>query len=140
MSINKLKLGIVSCSGEHHPGGTISRLATRKVVEERPDKFMTICLPLYLIGGEEERKFVEENPTIAVDGCSKSCAKRAIEKFSGKIADIIDISELLGNDQAISGALSTSDLTELHREIINRVADHIMVIADNIAIKANNEI
>jgi len=44
-----LKVGIVSCSGEAIPGGTLSRIACRKVLDElRPGKAVTICLPLFI--------------------------------------------------------------------------------------------
>ena len=50
-----LKVGILSCSGEECLGGTISRLATRKVLEEMTMvDTVTLCLPLYNAGGTEE--------------------------------------------------------------------------------------
>lgn len=130
MADNELEIGIVSCSGEDCLGGTISRLATRKVLEEREDGAVTICLPLYLAGGEEERSFAEDYPTIAVDGCSKCCAKRATEKYSGKVSDAIDVSELIGKESAEAGALSTRELTDAHRKMIDKVADEIRAKAD----------
>lgn len=125
MADNELKIGIVSCSGEDCLGGTISRLATRKMLEKRPDGSVTICLPLYLAGGEEERSFAEDYPTIAVDGCSKCCAKRATEKYSGKVTAAIDISEIIGKETAESGELSTKHLNDSHRKMIDKVAANI---------------
>ena len=125
MADNELKIGIVSCSGEDCLGGTISRLATRKMLEKRPDGSVTICLPLYLAGGEEERSFAENYPTIAVDGCSKCCAKRATEKYSGKVTAAIDVSEIIGKEAAESGSLSTKELTDAHREMVDKVASDI---------------
>ena len=47
------KVGIVACSGEELAEGTVTRLAALKVLEElRPAKTVTICLPLFLAGGE----------------------------------------------------------------------------------------
>jgi uncharacterized metal-binding protein len=126
------KIGIVSCSGEDCLGGTISRLATRRMLEERPDGSVTICLPLYLAGGEEERSFAEDYPTIAVDGCSKCCAKRATEKYSGKVTAAIDVSELIGKEAAEAAALSTKNLTDTHRKMVNRVAAEIQTKIDDI--------
>ena len=75
------KVGVLSCSGEECLGGTISRLATRKMIETlRIGKTVTLCLPLYIAGGEEERFFAKAYPVITVDGCRKCCAKRATEK------------------------------------------------------------
>ena len=63
-------VGVVSCSGEELPEGTTSRIACRKVLEDlRPGKSVTICLPLFVAGGEEERRFAKAFPTITIDGC-----------------------------------------------------------------------
>lgn len=126
MSINMVKIGVVSCSGEDCLGGTISRLATRKMLDEvRPDSTVTICLPLFLAGGEEERGFAEKFPTISVDGCSKACGKRATEKYSGKVSAAIDISDLIGKEVAEAGALSTRNLTAEHKAMVEKVASEI---------------
>ena len=78
------KVGIISCSGEEIPEGTVARQAVRRVLEAlRPQQTVTLCLPLFLAGEEGERRFAREHPTITVDGCSKLCAKRGTEKYSG---------------------------------------------------------
>ena len=125
MTENNTKIGVVSCSGEDCLGGTISRLATRKMLELRPDETVTICLPLYLAGGEEERSFAKEYPTISVDGCNKYCAKRGTEKYSGKVSKSINVGDIIGEDVAKSMALSCRDLTDVHREMIKQVSDII---------------
>jgi uncharacterized metal-binding protein len=90
------KVGIVACSGEEIAEGTVTRLAALKVLEElRPDDTVTICLPLFLAGGEGDRAFARFYPTIAVDGCELRCAARATEEQSGKPAASIVVSELV---------------------------------------------
>ena len=131
--IEILKLGVVSCSGEDCAGGTISRLATRKIMDElRPDNTVTICLPLFLAGGQEERTFAQEFPTIAVDGCKKACAKRAIEKYSGKVNSGILVSDLISDSIAEGPVLSTRDLTPEHRYMVDQVAAEIVKQFDEI--------
>lgn len=128
-----LKIGVVSCSGEDCLGGTISRLATRKMIDEiRPQGTVTICLPLFLAGGAEERGFAERFPTIAVDGCDKCCAKRATEKYSGKVSDALVVSDIIGKETAESGALSLRNLTGEHADMVERVAEGIRVKFDAI--------
>lgn len=133
MSINMLKIGVVSCSGEDCLGGTISRLSTRKMLDEvRPSATVTICLPLFLAGGVEERGFAEQFPTISVDGCSKACAKRATEKYSGKVSAAIDVSDLIGTDVAEAGPLSIRNLTEEHKAMVEKVASEITTKFDEV--------
>jgi uncharacterized metal-binding protein len=127
------KIGVLSCSGEECLGGTISRLATRKMLEElRPGKTVTLCLPLYLAGGEEERFFAKAYPVITVDGCSKCCAKRATEKYSGKVSDTVVVSDILGEDVALNKTVSIKDLTEEHYKMADKVAEEICKKFDKI--------
>ncbi len=90
------KVGLISCSGEELPEGTISRIAVRLVLERlRNDKTVTICLPLFLAGGEDDREFARDFPTITVDGCGKLCALKGTEKFSGKVSAHLDVQKVL---------------------------------------------
>jgi uncharacterized metal-binding protein len=94
----KRKVGIISCSGEDYAEGTISRVATRLVLEQlRPNVTVTICLPLFLAGGKEEREFARDYPTITVDGCDKMCAKVATERYSGKPTSSVVVTDLTRN-------------------------------------------
>src|SRR5512137_1945835 len=91
----KRKVGLVSCSGEEMAEGTVTRLATLKVLESlRPDETVTICLPLFLAGGEGDRAFARFYPTIAIDGCEKRCAALGTEYYSSKPAAAIVVSEI----------------------------------------------
>ena len=100
--------------------------------EIRPDETVTICLPLFLAGGVEERGFAEKFPTISVDGCSKACAKRATEKYSGKVSAAIDVSDLIGKKVARAGALSTRNLTDKHKAMVETVVSEITIKFDEV--------
>lgn len=90
------KVGIIACSGEEIAEGTVTRQAALRVLQElRPEDTVTICLPLFLAGGEGDRAFARFHPTIAVDGCPLRCAARATETYSGKPAKSLVVSEFL---------------------------------------------
>ena len=92
----KKKVGIVSCSGEELAEGTVTRLAALRVLEQlRPGDTVTICLPLFLAGGEGDRAFARFYPTIAVDGCALHCATRATEMYSSKPAASIMVRDVV---------------------------------------------
>ena len=96
VDLPKKKIGIVACSGEEMAEGTVTRLAALKVLEQlRPAETVTICLPLFLAGGEGDRAFARFYPTIAIDGCDKRCAARATEMYSGKPAASVVVTDLL---------------------------------------------
>ena len=132
MSAEVAKVGIISCSGEALAGGTISRLATRRVLELlRPDRTVTLCLPLFLAGNEGERNFARTHPTITVDGCEKQCAKWGTEKHSGPVSVALVVPEIL-KQAASSCHCSTQTLTEEDTEAIWAVAERIAAEVDSV--------
>ncbi len=89
------KVGIIACSGEELAEGTVTRLAALKVLHEtRRGKTVTICLPLFLAGGEGDRAFARFHPTITIDGCDLRCAARGTEMYSGKPAASLVITDV----------------------------------------------
>lgn len=127
------QIGVLACSGEECLGGIISRLATRRLMEElRPENTVTLCLPLYIAGGEEERAFARDYPVIAVDGCEKCCAKRATLKYSGVVRESLTVSGLLGEETALDKSVSGKALTDAHYAMAERVAQAICEKFDGI--------
>jgi len=117
------KVGIISCSGEDLPEGSISRLATLEVLLKRnPLDTTTICLPLNIAGGEGDRMFAKNYPTITVDGCEKLCAKKATEKYSGKVSHSINVKDFIKEGEK---PVNRRNLNDKEKEIANKVADEI---------------
>jgi hypothetical protein len=127
----KKKVGLVSCSGEEMAEGTITRLATLKVLDSlRPDDTVTICLPLFIAGGEGDRAFARFYPTIAIDGCEKRCAARGTEMYSSRPAAGVVVSELCA---AGPGELGTARrLNGAGRDAVSTVAEEIARLTDRI--------
>ena len=124
------KIGIISCSGEEIPEGTIARQAVRRVLEGlRPQQTVTLCLPLFLAGEVGERRFASEHPTITVDGCNKLCAKRGTEQYSGRVSASLVVSEILG-DRAKGCHRSTRDADQADEQASWLVAERIAAEVD----------
>jgi uncharacterized metal-binding protein len=132
MSDEITKVGIVACSGEAIAEGTISRLATRRVLELlRPDKTVTICLPLFLAGNEAERNFAKTHPTITIDGCPKQCARWGAEQHSGPVSGALVVSDILGT--ATSGCSRSSRREpQSDKKAVWAVADCIAAEVDRV--------
>jgi hypothetical protein len=126
------KVGIVSCSGEEIPEGTVSRLAALKILEQlRPADTVTICLPLFLAGGEGDRAFARFYSTIAIDGCEKRCAARGTEMYSGKPAAGIVVSEL-ATSRGLGKIEGKRHLNEAGRQAVESVALHAAGMVDEL--------
>jgi uncharacterized metal-binding protein len=123
------KVGIVACSGEELAEGTVTRLAALKVLEQlRPKDTVTICLPLFLAGGEGDRAFARFYPTIAIDGCDKRCAAKATELHSGKPAASIVVADLL-REREIG---TVRRLNDMGRQAVDWTAEHAVKLIDEL--------
>ena len=122
------KAGVVSCSGECCSMGTLSRVATRLILEGVRSETVTLCLPLFLAGDQGEREFAQRFPTIPVDGCHKQCAKKAIEKYSGLTAAEVDVEALLeewGVEPPASRRVLSKDDVKLAERVALEIAKRI---------------
>ena len=132
MSAGTTKVGIICCSGEAIPEGTISRLATRRVLELlRPGATVTLCLPLFLAGNEGERNFAKTHPTITIDGCDKQCARWGTEEHSGPVSSALVVTEILGTRAAgcqRSSRGSSNPAQEAVWAVAERVAAEVDVV------------
>jgi uncharacterized metal-binding protein len=126
------KAGIVSCSGEELAEGTVARLATLKVLHElRPGETVTICLPLFLAGGEGDRAFARFHPTITVDGCELRCAARGTEMYSGKPAASIVVNDLVA-EQGMAKPEGRQQLNEAGKRAVDITAERLAGLVDDV--------
>lgn len=131
-SLPQRKVGIVACSGEEMAEGTVTRLAALKVLEElRPNETVTICLPLFLAGGEGDRAFARFYPTIAVDGCARRCAARATEMYSNKPAASIVLEDLLA-ERGLPRPQGLRRLTPQSQPAVDALAEAIAAEVDRL--------
>ena len=126
------KVGIIACSGEELPEGTVTRLAALKVLEQlRPGQTVTICLPLFLAGGEGDRAFARFYPTIAIDGCGQRCAARATEKYSAKPAASLVITDLVA-ERGMGQPEGGRRLNAAGRQAVDAAAERAAELVDEL--------
>ena len=140
MEMLPTKVGVLPCSGEEEPEGTITRNAVRLVMETyRPGLVVSLCLPLYLAGDGAERDFAKKVPVIAVDGCEKYCARLATEKYSGEVESWLDVRGLL-KQWGVTDKLSRSHPGKLEEELTERVAQEIVKLVDRLVEEGRVEV
>ena len=132
VNLPERKVGIIACSGEELAEGTVTRLAALKVLHDlRRGRTVTICLPLFLAGGEGDRAFARFHPTITVDGCDLRCAARGTEMYSGK-----PTAGLVVNDLVAAAGLPAPggrrSLDEAGRRAVEVTAERLAQLVDRI--------
>lgn len=134
-NLPKPKVGIIACSGEELPEGTVTRQAVLKVLNElRPGRTTSLCLPLFLAGDEGHRGFARHNPTIAVDGCPLRCAARATENYSARPVASLVVSELAA-ELGLGKPEGRRNLDEVGKRLVAETAERIAHLVDEIMSK-----
>jgi uncharacterized metal-binding protein len=81
------KVIIVPCSGIGKTYGTVSREAAYEVTEQvRPADTQLVALALLVLGDEDARTAVANNPAITSDGCKLACAAKMVRQSGGTVA------------------------------------------------------
>jgi uncharacterized metal-binding protein len=81
------KVILVPCSGIGKSYGTVSRVAAYQVTEDdRPESTQLVPLSLLVLGDEEARAWLSENPAITIDGCKLACATKMVQECGGNVA------------------------------------------------------
>ena len=89
------KIVIVPCSGIGKTYGTVSRVAAYNVTEELcPAQTQLVALSKLVLGDEEARDFVADNPVITIDGCKLACASKMVQESGGTIAQDFAVLEV----------------------------------------------
>jgi uncharacterized metal-binding protein len=126
------KVGIIACSGEEIAEGTVTRLAALKVLHElRRGQTVTICLPLFLAGGKDDRTFAKFYPTITVDGCDLKCAAHGTETYSAKPTASIVVSELV-SEHGITGIDGRRCLNQAGKKAVEVTAQRLAGLVDEV--------
>jgi uncharacterized metal-binding protein len=132
VDLPRKKVGIIACSGEELPEGTITRLAALRVLEQlRTDDTVTICLPLFLAGGEGDRAFARFYPTISIDGCELRCAALATERYSHKPAASIMVRDVIAEHQ-LGDPEGKRRLNEAGKQAVDLTAEKIAATVDQL--------
>ena len=106
--------------------------ATRKVLEQlRAADTVTICLPLFLAGGEGDRAFARFYPTIAVDGCELRCAARGTEMYSSKPAASVVVRNLVA-EHGLDQPEGRRRLNQAGLQAVDVTADRIAALVDEL--------
>ena len=135
------KVGIISCSGECLVGGTLSRAVARLIVEKlKPKETIVLCAPLFAAGGlerhggQEERNFAKEHPTITIEGCKEECAKIAVDRYSGPPAATFFIQDYIDAHPELNPK-SREDLGEKGMKLAEIIAEDIAKKVDELFVR-----
>lgn len=126
------KVIIVPCSGIGKSFGTVSRIAAYQVTEDdRPEDTQLIPLALLVLGDEEAREALENNPSITIDGCQLACATKMVRESGGKVAREIAVLDLYKKHRDLRPQ-GIAQLNEGGQKLAAVLAEEVDLIVDEL--------
>lgn len=126
------KVIIIACSGIGKTYGTVSREAAYEVTGNiRPDDTQLIALSLLVLGDENARAAVTENPAITIDGCKLGCATKMVQESGGTVARDFAVLDVYRRYKQFKPQ-GIAQLNQAGQQLASALAEEIAVVVDEI--------
>jgi uncharacterized metal-binding protein len=123
---------IVPCSGIGKTYGTVSREAAYELVQDlRPDKTELIALSMLVLGDENTRDIVAENPAITIDGCKLACATKMVAESGGEVAKDIAVLDVYRRYRQFKPR-GIAELNDGGLQLSSALAEELAVVVDDL--------
>jgi uncharacterized metal-binding protein len=127
------KVAIIPCSGIGKSLGSVTRDAAYELCEElRPDRTQLVALSKLVLGEEQARKRVKNNPTVTIDGCKQMCAAKLVRCSGGTIAREIAVFEVFRRYKELKPD-GIAELNDGGKQLARALAGEIAAEIDEIA-------
>jgi uncharacterized metal-binding protein len=126
------KVIIVPCSGIGKTYGTVSREAAYEVIEDlRPEQAKLVALSLLVLGDDDARAAVGQNPAIAIDGCKLACASKMVEESGGHVAQEYAVLDVYRRYRQFKPR-GIAELNEGGQELARALAEEVAASVDEL--------
>jgi uncharacterized metal-binding protein len=126
------KIVIVPCSGIGKTYGTVSREAAFDVTQDlRPVQTRLVALSKLVLGEEEARAIVANNPAITIDGCKLACATKMVQESGGEVAQDYAVLEVYRRYKQFKPQ-GIAELNEGGMQLAQALADEIAMVVDEL--------
>ena len=133
MSEGRRKVVIVPCSGIGKTYGTVSREAAYEVTEDlRPADTQLVALSLLVLGDEDARAAVADNPAVTIDGCKLACATRMVEESGGAVAQDFAVLDAYRRYRQLKPQ-GIAELNEGGQKLAHALAEEVAAVVDDLS-------
>jgi uncharacterized metal-binding protein len=130
MTDKRQRIVIVPCSGIGKSYGTVSREAAYEVTEDsRPNGTQLVALSLLVLGDEEARAAVAENPAVTIDGCKLACATKMVKESGGTVAQDFAVLDVYRRYREFKPQ-GIAELNEGGQQLAHALAEEIAAVVD----------
>jgi uncharacterized metal-binding protein len=133
MNGRKRRIVVVPCSGIGKTYGSVSREAAYEVTEDmRPADTQLVPLSLLVLGDEDTRAAVSENPAVTIDGCKLACATKMVQESGGTIAQDFAVLDAYRRHRQFKPQ-GIAELNEEGQKLAHALAEEVVAVVDDLS-------
>ena len=127
------KVAVIPCSGIGKSLGSVSREAAYELCENlRPGRTQLVALSKLVLGDEQARGRVRNNPSVTIDGCKKMCAATLVRHSGGTVAREVAVFEVFRRYKELKPE-GIAELNDQGKQLARALAGEIAVEIDEIS-------
>jgi uncharacterized metal-binding protein len=127
------KVTVIPCSGIGKSLGSVSREAAYELCENlRPGRTQLVALSKLVLGEEQARGLVRNNPSVTIDGCKKMCAATLVKHSGGTVACEIAVFEVFRRYKELKPE-GIAELNDQGKQLARALAGEIAAEVDEIS-------
>lgn len=127
------KVAVIPCSGIGKSLGSVSREAAYELCENlRPGRTQLVALSKLVLGDEQARGRVRNNPSVTIDGCKKMCAATLVRHSGGTVAREVAVFEVFRRYKELKPE-GIAELNDQGKQLARALAGEIAAEIDEIS-------
>ena len=131
MRSDRKRVVIVPCSGIGKSFGSVSREAAYDLCDDlRPKTTQLVALSKLVMGEEEARSRVRDNPSITIDGCKLMCAAKMVRHSGGNTLREVAVLDVFRQHKDLKPD-GIADLNEEGRQLARILAEDVIKTVDD---------
>jgi len=92
---HEFKVGVLACNGIGRLVSTVTRLASYKIKEMRPDEVVLLSSGALTVGEPESVELFNKYPVLVIDGCRPHCASFLADELGKKPSASIYVADVM---------------------------------------------
>ncbi len=128
----EFKVGVLACNGIGRLVSTVTREASYRIKELRPDTVVLLSSGALTVQEPEHLALFQKYPVLVIDGCRPHCASFLCDELGKTAAAKIYVADVLAESKLSVGGEKRRELTEKGKKLVEALAQKAVDEIDRI--------
>jgi uncharacterized metal-binding protein len=132
MAEHDFRVGVLACNGIGRLVSTVTRLASYKIKELRPDEVVLLSSGALTVGEPESVELFNKYPVLVIDGCRPHCASFLASELGKKPMASIYVADVMAANKINVAGEKRRGLTAKGQKLVDALAQKAVEEVDRL--------